>query len=203
MSITEGTILRIVVQCLWSDGNIIQNVFNAVPTGGSPPYDEDDIVDDALDWADTMYANITPTISDELDGNNVTVYEYDPVDDDWDEVGSASFTWNPSNVAEQVPRGVAGMARAWTTDPDVQGKKYIAGLCETNILDGMISSGSLSDMLDFATDWVGPFVGIASGGTWTPGVWSVVGKVFKAMVDHYAVTGIPAYQRRRKRNVGI
>ena len=55
----------------------------------------------------------------------------------------------------------------------------------------------------FAADWYLPFVGAATGATFTPGVWSVVGLLFKAAVDHIAANAIPAYQRRRKRNVGI
>ncbi|MCK5292974.1 MAG: hypothetical protein KAR39_13270 [Thermoplasmata archaeon] len=203
MSVTSGDILRIVASMLWTDGNVNQNIFNAVVTGGGSPWSDTDIVDDAEAWLDNMYANVTTICSDEVDGNEVVVYKYDAIDDDWDEVGSQSWTWNPSNTSEQLPRGVAFLMRLWTTDPDVQGKKYLPATCESNLLDGLYGSGISTAGLAFAADWYNPFTGGVSGATWTPGIWSVVGTVFKAAVDHIAVSLIPAYQRRRKRNVGI
>jgi hypothetical protein len=91
----------------------------------------------------------------------------------------------------------------WTIDPDVQGKKYIPGICEGDLEDGLFGSVLLGHMLGFAADWYIPFVGTATGATFTPGIWSVVGQVLKAGVDHISASAIPAYQRRRKRNVGI
>ena len=203
MSVAENDILRIVASMLWSDANVNQNVFNAKVSGGSPPYDDSDIADDAEDWLDDMYANMTSATSDELDGNEVLVYKYDTVGQDWDEVFSQSWTWNPTQASEQIPRGVAGLCRMWTEDPDVQGKKYFPGITEISLVDGLFDSGVLIPLLAFAADWYLPFVGAASGATFTPGVWSVAQAVFKAGVDHIAVSAIPAYQRRRKRNVGI
>lgn len=203
MSLGSGDVLRVVASMLWTDGNVNQNVYNCVVTGGTPPYDDQEVIDDMEDWLDDMYANITANVSDELDGNSVIVYVYDAGDDDWDEVGSQTFTWNPSGTADQLPRGVAALVRLYTTDPDVQGKKYLPGFTELAVADGLISAGTLTAMLALAADWYLPFVGTASGATFTPGIWSVVGKLFVAGVDHIAASAIPAYQRRRKRNVGI
>lgn len=203
MSITSGDVLRIVASMLWTDGNVNQNVFNAVITGAGSPFDDQDIIDDAEAWLDNMYANLTTLASDEIDGNEVVVYKYDSVDDDWDEVGSQTWTWNPSAAGDQMPRGVAGLVRLWTSDPDVQGKKYVPGLTEGVAIDGLWNAALITALLAFGADWYLPFVGGISGATFTPGVWSVVGTVFKAGIDHIATSTIPAYQRRRKRNVGI
>lgn len=203
MSLADGTILRIVASFLWSDGNVNQNVFNCKLSGAGAPWDELDVVDDAEDWLDNMYANLTTFMSDEIDGNEVLVYKYDAVGDDWDEVGSQSWTFNPTAAGDQLPRGVAGLTRLWTIDPDVQGKKYLPAMNEGVVADGLFSAATLVAFLAFAADWYLPFAGTASGATFTPGIWSVVGTVFKAAVDHIAANAIPAYQRRRKRNVGI
>ncbi len=203
MTVVAGDILRIVASFLWDDGNINQNVFNAEVTGGGSPFDDVDIVDDAEAWLDNMYANLTTNITDHLEGNEVIVYKYDAVHDDWDEVGSQSWTFTPSHVDEYLPKAVALLVRLWTTDPDVQGKKYIPGFVEGSVVDGLWGSGIITSALAFALDWFNPFTGGTSGATWTPGIWSVVGTVFRAAVDHYATSTIPAYQRRRKRNVGI
>ena len=76
MSVTVGDILRVVAVMSWSDGNIMQNVFNMVVTGTGGPFDDDDIVGDALDWVETMYANLTSYVSDECAGSEVRVYIY-------------------------------------------------------------------------------------------------------------------------------
>lgn len=203
MTVSTGDVLRVVASMLWTDGNVNQNVFNAKVSGGGGPWDDQDIVDDAEAWLDNLYANLTVHCSDEIDGNEVLVYKYDAVGDDWDEVGSQSWVWDPNNVLDELPRGVAGLARLWTTDPDVQGKKYIPGLTEGGITEGLLSAGLVTDILAFAADWYLPFAGGTTGATWTPGIWSVVLKVLKEGVDHIATSTIPAYQRRRKRNVGI
>lgn len=203
MSVADGEILRVVASMLWTDGNVAQNVYNCVVSGGTPPFDDQDITDDMQDWLDNMYANITARVSDELDGNEVIVYKYDAIDDDWDEVSSQAWTWDPTSVSDEMARGVAGLIRLWTTDPDVQGKKYIPGFTEDTLVAGLYSGATITAMLALGLDWLTPFVGTASGATFTPGIWSVAGTVFKLAVDHYATSTIPAYQRRRKRNVGI
>lgn len=203
MAVTTGDILRIVASMLWTDGNVNQNVFNALISGAGGPWDDADVVSDAEAWLDNMYANLTAQVSDELDGNEVIVYKYDPVDDDWDEVSSDAWVWNPSQAADQLPRGVAGLVQLWTEDADVQGKKYLPGFTEGNIEDGLFAAGPITSLLAFAADWYLPFVGAASGATFTPGVWSVANTAFFAGVDHVATSTIAAYQRRRKRNVGI
>lgn len=203
MTVATGDILRVVASMLWTDANVNQNVFNAEITGGGGPWDDADVVADAEAWLDNMYANITIYVSNALDGNEVLVYKYDSLDDDWDEVSSDAWSWNPSDSTDQLPRGVAGLVRLWTTDADVQGKKYIPGLCEDGIANGLIGGAIITGLLAFGADWYTPFTGGTTGATWTPGIWSVANTAFYAGVDHIAASTIAAYQRRRKRGVGI
>ena len=203
MSVTSGDILRIVASMLWTDGNVNQNIFNAVVTGGGSPWADSDIVDDAEAWLDNMYANLTGAYQDDIDGNEVIVYKYDSIDDDWDEVSSQAWTWNPASPVEYQARGVSPLVRLWTTDPDVQGKKYLPAAVESIITDGLYDAAMLTSMLGFAADWYAPFTGGTSGADWVPGIWSVKDTVFKAAVNHVSASAIPAYQRRRKRTVGI
>lgn len=203
MSVLPGDILRVVASMLWTDGNVNQNVYNALLSGAGSPWTDEDIADDAAAWLANMYANLISLVSDNLDGNEVIVYKYDPIDADWDEVSSETFSWNPTGAADQLPRGTAPLVQLWTEDPDVQGKKYMPGFIETFLTDGLYTAGTLTSLLAFAADWFTPFAGATSGATWTPGVWSVAQSAFKTGVDHIAASAIPAYQRRRKRNVGI
>lgn len=203
MSITVGDILRVVAVLNWTDGNIMQNVFNATIAGSGGPFTDSDIVADAIAWINPMYVNLTAAVSENVDGSEVRVYLYDAVDDDWDEVGSTLWAWNPSATTDEIPRGVAALLNAKTTDPDVNGKKYFGGLTEPSATDGLWTAGVLSDLADWGSDWVGTFTGGTSGASWVPGIWSPTGTNFFAFSGTVIIPTIPAYQRRRKRGVGV
>lgn len=203
MSITVGEILQIVAVLQWLDGDIMQNVYNAVVTGSGGPYDEDDVVDDMEDWMDDIYANLSGRMSDEVDGSEVRVYVYDPVDDDWDEIGTNAWGFNPTDAGEQQPRGIAALINCKTADPDVNGKKYFGGSTESSALDGIWAAAHLTALALVGIDWVTAFVGATSGADFTPGIWSPTRTNFYQMSGQVVIPTIPAYQRRRKQGVGI
>jgi hypothetical protein len=203
MSITDGTVLKVVATQVWPDDEVNQNVFNAVITGGGGPWDEADVLEDALDWIATIFANLNTRWSEDLNGSVVTVYEYDPIDDDWDEVGSIGWTFIPAGAGETLPRGIAGLINAKTIDPDVSGKKYVGGMLETMQSGGTLSANTLTDLANFADDWGNPFAGFTTGAGWAPVIWSVVGTVAKLMSETYIIPSEASYQRRRKKGVGI
>jgi hypothetical protein len=203
MTISVGDVLRVVSIAVWLDGNINQNVFNATVAGSGGPYDEEDIVDDMLDWVEAMYGNLTSQISDELDGSEVRVYIYDPIDDDWDEVGSVAWVWDPTLGTDQLPRPVAGLINCKTTDPDVNGKKYIGGFTESAITDGLLVPGHIDDLALFAIDWLTGFTGATSTADFQPVIWSPTRTTPFATTGTFLIPTILAYQRRRKRGIGI
>ena len=202
MALGSGDILRIVASLLFTDGNVVQNVFNAVLSGGVPPYDDDDILVDAENWLVAMFGNLTATATNTLDGNEVIVYVYDAVGDDFDEVGTNSWTWNPAGAGDALPRGVAALVNVRTTNPDISGKKYLAGIPEGNLTGALWTAGTIVLLTDFADDWITEFVGAQSGATFTPGVWSPTHLLLQPMSGTYTVPTEPSYQRRRKRGVG-
>jgi hypothetical protein len=203
MAIQDTDILRVVASLLWTDGEINQNVYNCVVSGGAGPYSDEDVGDDMIDWCENLYANMVGKMSDEIDGNSVTVYKWDSGNEDWDEVTSNAWVFDPNAGTDQLPRAVSALVQLWTEDPDVQGKKYLPGNTEANAENGLWVAGMITSLLGFGADWLTPFVGAGAGATYTPGVWSVVQQAFLAAVDHFSTSTIPAYQRRRKNNVGI
>lgn len=203
MSVSVGDILRVVATIAWNDGNIMQNVFNAVIVGSGGPFDDDDIVTDAVSWVVNMFTNLAGNMSDEANSSQVQVYKWDTVGTDWDEVGTGTWTQSFTQSVGQLPRGAAGLVTARTVDPDVLGKKYLGALCENSLLDGLITAARLVEMLAFGADWILEFVGSESTADWDPGIWSPTNEVLYDFVDNLAANGIPAYQRRRKRGVGV
>lgn len=203
MTVPTGTILKVVASMVFDDGNIAQNVYNAVITGGGGPWDEADVVDDAVAWVDLLYTAVEAYAAASLQGSQVQVYEWDTVGLDWDEIGSDVWAWVGTSVTDEMPRGVAALLNAKTTDADVSGKKYVPGTVEGGATDGLWIAAYLLDLVDYGGLWVGGFVGGTSGADWNPGVWSVVDEALYDMSLTVVIPTIPAYQRRRKRGVGI
>lgn len=203
MTVSVGDFLKVVATLVWLDGNIAQNVFAVAITGTGGPYDNEDILDDALDWVEDMYAELVAHLSDEIDGSQIQVYKYDPVDDDFDEVGTTAWVFNPTGVDDQMPRGVAGLLTTQTVDPDVQGKKYVPGLTEAHLNDGLLSATMVTKLAAFGVVWLAPFVGATSGADFDPGVWSPTNRTIYDASGSFTIPTIPAYQRRRKRGVGV
>jgi len=203
MSITVGDVLKVVATLAFTDGELMQNVFSMVVGGTGGPFTDSDVVDDAIDWIDGIYAELVGYQSATCDGSQVQVYVYDPVDDDFDEVGSGSFVYDPASGGDPMPRGVAALINAKTSDPDVSGKKYFGGLTETSAVDGVWNSSLLTALAAAALEWGTQFVGATSGATFNPCVWSPTKTNAYVLSNDYIIPGEAAYQRRRKRGVGV
>lgn len=202
-TISNGDLLKIVVTMAFGDSHVVQNVFAAIISGGGGPWDVIDVLDDLDVYLTAVYDNITSIIDDGLDGTDIDAFVYDPIDDDFDDIGNEPWGWTPTSNGAEMPRGVAALVVAPTTDPDVQGKKYIGGLTEELFTGGVLTGAALTAIINWATDWIDPFTGSVSGATYTPGVWSTILKDVIPFRDSFSTNAIAAYQRRRKRGVGI
>lgn len=203
MTVAVGDILRIVMNFTWDGGSIQQNVYNCKIGGSGGPFDAQDVCDDMADWMDNLYDNVKASMSQDLTSGLATVYVWDPVDGDWDELGSGNPAFSCSSVGDVLPYGIAAMIRANSTDPDVQGRKYLGGFTEDQQSDGSWGASPLTYFLAFGADWVAQFVGSTSGATFDPGVWSASSSTFYAFIANYIVNAIANYQRRRRPGVGI
>jgi len=132
-SVTEGTVLRIVAVMLFPDDTIMQNVFHAVLTTVVGDNDSLDIVEDMVDYIEKVYTDIGAGIDADVSTSEVIVYEYDSIDDDFDEVGRDVWVLPTGVTGTMMPHGVAALLNLYTTDPDVSGKKYFGGLTEDGL----------------------------------------------------------------------
>lgn len=203
MSLPVGTIIRVVQNLLWDDGNIMQNVFNCVIGGSGGPFDEQDVADDMAEWMDAIYTNLSANMAADVSAGEVKCYEYDSVDDDWDEFGTGVATFAPTSAADFLPQGIAALVKVTTTDPDIQGRKYFGGFGENVITDGQWIPTLVTLLAAAAVDWQTIFVGTTTGATMIPGVWSTVKGALQPMAAAFVVNTIANYQRRRRPGVGI
>jgi hypothetical protein len=155
-----------------------------------------------VDWVEAMYFQLVDRVADVVHASDVKVYEYDPVDEDWDEVGSNTWDDFFNGATDMFPHGVAAVVHAKTTDPDVQATKYLAGLTENQALDSDLIANAVTDLALFCDLWTTARVGAATGGDITPGVWSVAQGQFRGFLGGYVVNSLLGYQRRRKPGVG-
>ena len=202
MAISEGTLLRLIVTFLMPSDSVAQNVFNVILSTAGSSSDEDDVLTDLKTWATDMYAHLTGSIADDVAGDLVEMYEYDTGDDDWDKVNFDTFTYSPTNTNDMLPHGAAGLVRMPTTDPDVIGRKFVAGIAENAQSESDWNASTLSNLSDFASEWATPFVGAATGASFTPVVWSPTKSAGFPTSGSVVVSGLVAYQRRRKPGVG-
>lgn len=202
MTISSGTVLKVVASLLLPDDVIAQNVFNAVVTDLSTSDAEEDVVDDCVDWIEALYSDVADQIADVVTASDVKVYEYDDIDDDWDEVGTGDNTVSFTAIGEMVSHGVALIAHMRTIDPDTQGTKYIPGCAESGVNASNLGGAPLAAMADFVATWFTPFVGAETGGTFSPVVWSPTDTTPRAAILSGYVNGQVGYQRRRKPGVG-
>jgi len=88
-----------------------------------------------------------------------------------------------------------------TVFPKVRGIKYIPGIAEAIIQDGLINAAGLATMafmlIEYATT-----LAAAGSSELVPGVPSKSKNAFVAFLDTGILQDVPAYQRRRKPNVG-
>lgn len=203
MAISSGTILKVVVSLLLPDSVIAQNVFYSVVADLVTSDAEDDVVLDLIDWVELMYTELNAYIVSSVVASDVKVYEYDHVDDDWDEVGTDAWSDGFASAGDMLPHGVAAVVHAKTIDPDVQATKFLPGFADGVFDDSDLSAGGVTAVLDFADVWGAPFTGTATGGLFGGGVWSVARGQFVLFNEVYICNGIAGYQRRRKPGVGI
>lgn len=203
MSFSEGTIFRVVATMLFPEDAVLQNVFHLVLTSAVGDTEPDDVIEDFEEYIADLYATIADQVLNSITSPGIQVYEYDSVDDDWDEVGVGAFAFPSRTTGDMLPHGVAALINLYTTDPDTQGKKYLGGFKEVQQDDGSWVAGCIVDMLLFAGQMTDLFTATITSNVYTPGVWSPTYTVFKAFNGSYAANTLPAYQRRRKPGVGV
>ena len=101
---------------------------------------------------------------------------------------------------EFLPEGVSCLMFARTIAKGVLGRKFMPVFTEGNYTAGLWTAATLVAMGTSAAAWITQFTG-TNGVVLTPGVWRKAYNIM-AFFTEAVIRNIPAYQRRRKRNVG-
>lgn len=196
----QGEIIRLALNYLHPNTSQAMNVFWF-------RVDDASIADAVLlgelaDWADTVWGTLW---DDRADSNaTLTHIDADVINTDGTvarNLGSEAIN-RPGTVAgDLLPAAVAGLLFADTAIPKAVGKKYIPMLVENVSAEGQWDAATVTYLLGLLALWLS---GIdPDGGSFlTPGVLSRVLEAFVPFVAAGHTTDVPAYQRRRKPNVG-
>jgi hypothetical protein len=202
MAITNGTVLRVVASLLFPDDVIAQNVFHMVATD-LVDGDEDTVTLDMQRYLNSIYAELDDAMSQDMSGDEIKVYEYDSSGEDFDEVGTGALTLSGASANDPVPHGVALVQNLYTTDPDVQGRKFWAGIAISTLTDQEFDASVLADAVAGAAILIVTYTDGTSSNEYQPGVWSPTHANFYPYNGVVATNSVPGYQRRRKPGVGI
>jgi hypothetical protein len=203
MAISNGDVLKIVASLVYPDDVIMMNVFHVVATTIVGDGAEDDVVLDLAQYAFNIYNELAASVGEDMDDDILKMYVYDSIDEDFDEIGSSLWSLGATQTGELLPHGVALMQTFYTIDPDVQGRKYWGGFTELDQVDGSWASQILANAVLAADEIVGTYVGVETGSTYQPVVWSPTqlnAFLYSGVVISNSIVN---YQRRRRPGVGI
>ena len=114
-------------------------------------------------------------------------------------VGNISPVMDGQATGDSNVHTVAGSMFARTNVPGVRGSKRIAGLTETNTVDGLFNNAILAALTTAATRWIaGPGVLL-----WRGGVWSSKMSSFVPFANQGGTTNVPGTQTTRKIGRGL
>lgn len=199
-------ILRVVAEWDAPQGTIAQLVWHYKVTngsGGTPAT----VLAGILSQFDTAWLNIDQEISDEFLGSTMELYKYDSTLHQFDGIANTVMTnEDGTNINTYLAHGDALLVKWFTEANRRQGRKYMFGLTEAAISDGLYTAGAVSNFALFAADFDANIV--ASGVTLQYGTFNVddtsaLYETFSPGIQTVQAENLPAYQRRRRPGTGI
>ena len=116
-------------------------------------------------------------------------------------IGSIVLGVTGNNSAPVLPAANAALMVGNVAAPNRRGLKYVPGLSEFAVQDGILTDIALQNLVELAIEYLTPIV-LQLIIEMAPGILDKVAGIFHPFTNSGYVTDVPAYQRRRKPNVG-
>ena len=200
MTVETGDILKVVIDYFYPGAGTALNIFYYKLFDASQ---EDDDVLDALeawaldDWGDE-WKDLAPT---NATLNNIDVQIVSETGEILRNVGVRVIDLLGVEISDVSPAAVSAYLLAFTSTPQVRGHKYVPGVSEFAITNGLFSGAAAASMGLLLLAYL-QNVNIDVGVNLVPGVISTKLEDFTAFQDDGSFNLLPAYQRRRKAGVG-
>lgn len=200
MSVDIGELVRVVLEFTAPGASNAQNVF--IYKLEDQDVDEGDLISDVgtyfsghylADWQD-LAAEAAQAINIYFDvlNNDGTVNR---------NIGQTALAVDGGEAFQVNSAAVSAFAYVPTTRIKSLLKKFVPFLAESVITDGTLTAGALATMVLLLLD-LSDQIAISGGGNLQPGIRSTTDDTFYPTIGGGYITDIPAYQRRRKQNVG-
>lgn len=195
-----GEIVRVVISFGAPGASIAQNVFYYECQSSSA--DEQTALADVTTLFAANYLDNWATISEaECDA---FLLEMDIVNGDGTvdrNIGDSDPDVQGDVTGDILPAANSGYLQANTERANSLGRKFVPFLLEGDQTDGYWVASVTSTLADMLADWLTILI-VDTTADLVPGVVSRVTQTFLEFLGSGYVTNVPAYQRRRKPNVG-
>jgi len=201
MSVPSESIIRVTLSYQQANSSLPQTVF--IFQNEDPIESDEDCVSDFAAWAENVWApgwadfasvdvSIIHVGVDLLLPNGHVAYN----------VGAEVLAIPGTVTGEPMTAATSGYLLGYTSLPKSRGSKYVPGAGKDGAADNKFQSVLLAALLQMLTAYLLGFAGETSATGYVPGILSRLIEEFVPFNGTGYVTDIPAYQRRRKPNVG-
>lgn len=200
MTVPNNAQLKLVQEINLPDSVVANNIFY-FEADFTDPQQVGDVIDSLVTWIEEIYTEIISEMSPNVTLGDMTLYEYDVVLDQWDNLGTGAPARTFTGATDMLPHGVSALVRAYSSEARSIGRKYIPAFVEAEQVDGAWAAGALTSLAGFGTRWAA-LKTISAGNDLMPGVFSTKFKTIFRLTGVTVVLTNCAYQRRRRPGVG-
>lgn len=206
MTVNVGDVVRIVAEWDIPNGAVAQLVYHYLAASGTTATDVQ-VGTAAEGRLDAAWDQIAGIISQEVDGSTVETYLWDFVLNRWDGIDTRPLIGaDGTSVGDMMAHGCAALIKIFTAAARRQGRKYVPGIEEGSVFNGVISGGAIGNLASFAAEMDDDL--IAGGvtlefGTFNSDPASPLFETFSSAIGTIQAENIIAYQRRRRPGTGI
>lgn len=201
-----GDILEVIQTWDTPLASVAQNVWHLVMESGAGA-DSDDILPAVLTQQQVAFANIGAEVNDEF---SVTLHElrlWDGVAKRFDGVDSqTASSMIGASAVDYEPHGVAALGRILTAGARRQGRTFIPGMTDAQVVDGVLVAGmeaSLAAYLAvFDTD-ISVTGGLFNWCTFNVDPTSPIFETTSKAIQTVIANSLPSYLGKRKPGVGL
>lgn len=200
MTVPIDAIIRAAISFSAPNSSVAQMVFWHILAGATAA--EEDLLDDlSAGLVDGILTNWALIGADTAEAFLVEVDEMNEDGTVADQIGSDEISVFGSDSGHLLPSAAAAYMQADSVANKAKGKKYIPFLTENQSTESIWNAATLTRLAAMLINYLNP-ISITGGGTLLPGVLSRPLVAFQIFTGSGYTTDIPAYQRRRKPNVG-
>lgn len=196
----DDEIIRVALHYAMAGASDVMNVFHFLYEGTGDT--DSSVLDNIETWLDTDWGDLW---KDTASSDAEMLYaDVDVVNTDGTVARNLGIATTPVvglNASDESAVAVSYFIMADTGFPRNRGKKFVPGVPETAIVDGFVTATHLAKSVLLLSEWMNTLTSPANGDL-VPGVLSLTRAAFLAFTGSGLATDVPAYQRRRKINVG-